>query len=38
MKVNGNRNGLAINVVQNIFYDVLWKKESHTCLNQHEGD
>ncbi len=37
IEVNGNRDCLVINILQNIFFCFLPKKEMHTCLVTHEG-
>jgi len=37
MKVNGHRNCLVNNIVQNIFLHVTQEKESHTGLERHDG-
>ncbi len=37
--INGNKNSLVTNILQNIFFCVLHKKESHTGLERwHKGE
>ncbi len=37
--INGNQNSLVTNILQNIFFCVLHKKESHTGLERrHKGE
>ncbi len=38
MKVSGDRNCSFDNILQNIFFCVQQKKESHTGLEEHESE
>jgi len=38
VEVNGNRNSLVTNILQNIVFCAPQKKETHTGLERHDGE